>query len=141
MAIQQVWPGSDSFTVWATAALGETVAACGPPLAFLVYAVVVVGRYSCILEHDADLDACLADNGQWDWQRADHFARALIAVCGGHRAGFFTDWLHPSLPSRLRFLERAAAEGAWISAFRRRLRWTNSALAAAYAVIAVSFAA
>jgi STE24 endopeptidase len=134
LAIKRVWPEVESLSRWLTVpgTTAQIFSAIAPPLAMLLYALIVVGRYSRALEHDADLDACLNDNGRFDQNLAADFRHALIAVCGGSRTDFLTEWLHPSLTARLNFLQRAANDTACTTAFRQRLSWLATAIGALY---------
>src|SRR5205823_8853048 len=84
-AIKAHWPHVDSHVNSLVPWLDLSAAASMPILvavAMLLYALLVVGSYSRLLEHDADLDACLTDDGQFDRDAADDFCRALMTLCG-----------------------------------------------------------
>jgi Zn-dependent protease with chaperone function len=98
----------------------------------LVYAVVVVGWYSRLLEHDADLDACQTERGHFEPAAADHFSQALITLYGRSSESRLGEWLHPSLRQRLEVIRRAADEPAFAAAFRRRLWWIAATIVAAH---------
>ena len=141
LAINQVWPHLDAALHYAMVAAGwpaPLVTAVMLPVCMLAYAVIVVGWYSRLLEHEADLAACLADDGQFDSLRAADFGRALVLLIGRSRESRLGQWLHPSLPDRLQFL-RGAMESASRCAFERRLVWIKLSIAAGYlAALAVA---
>lgn len=99
------------------------------PAGMLVYAWLVVGRYSRLLEHEADLEACLTEGGRFDPWVAEDLADALRVVVGREEEGWINSWLHPSLADRLAFLVHAQQDPAFITRFRRRLRGVAMALA------------
>jgi Zn-dependent protease with chaperone function len=100
----------------------QLAAAIGVPLALLAYAVIVVGWFSRLLEHDADLDACLAADGRIDKFAVDDFCSALTTLCGRSRESRFSQWLHPPVAQRVVFLERALIEPSQAAPSRRRMR-------------------
>ena len=135
-ALAHVWPEVATAVPLLLGSLGidaKMAAAIGIPLAMLVYAVVVVGWYSRLLEHDADLDACLTNDGRFDAEAASDFCRALITICGKSRESRLGEWLHPSLRQRLAAIRSAADDATFIPRFRRRLGCVAGAIAAAYA--------
>ena len=100
---------------------GRFLAVAALPVGMLIYAIVVVGWYSRLLEHDADLDACLNEAGQFDPEAARHFVSCSATLLGRSSESRITQWMHPSFHERLRFIERAAAASCFGQAFRRRL--------------------
>lgn len=138
VAAGRIWPGGE--LPWENTELAELlptgIGALTLPFAMMVFTVVIVGRYSKLLEYDADLEACLGDNGQHDPQRAADFCRALCKVCGGSSADCFSNWLHPSLDKRLHFLARVELEQRAADGLRRALRGLALAMAAAYGIAA-----
>jgi hypothetical protein len=108
------------------------LAAAIVPLAMLAYAVLAIGWYSRLLEHEADLDACTAEGGRIDPLLAGDFRRALITLIGPAREPLAARWMHPGLQSRLALIDRAAAEPRFASRFRARLQWIALAIAGLY---------
>jgi hypothetical protein len=75
MTVRQILPGLEGVIAAELATHGialKTAASFGLPVVMLVYAVVVVGWYSRLLEHDADLDACLTERGSFEPAAAVH---------------------------------------------------------------------
>jgi Zn-dependent protease with chaperone function len=89
-------------------------------------AVVALGRYSRLLEHDADL--CVWETGQGATFLATMDRISYLSHDRRQRA----TWLHPSTASRMHLLQRALhdPQAAW--AFRRRVRVANALLLAAW---------
>jgi Zn-dependent protease with chaperone function len=114
----------------------EALAPYALPMGMLVYAVVVVGWYSRLLEHDADLEACLTD-GRFEPLAADDFRRALVRLRGGRREPRWLAWLHPTLEQRLAFLQRAEESPAATAGFRRWLAAFVAGIGLLYAACAV----
>jgi Zn-dependent protease with chaperone function len=102
------------------------------PLGFLAYAVAVVGWYSRLLEHDADLDACLDDSGRVDALLAADFCTALITLCGRGQESWLSQWLHPSVQRRVDFVRNVIANPSFVVGFRRKLLIIAMAIAAFY---------
>jgi Zn-dependent protease with chaperone function len=104
------------------------------PAALLLYAVAVVGGYSRLLEHDADLDSALVEHsGAADAVMAASLGSALVTICGRGRASLLSNWLHPSTDARIQFLGNAIASRNFTQTFRARLWWLGIALATLYA--------
>lgn len=103
------------------------------PLGMLIYAVVALGWYSRLLEHDADLDACLTDEGTIDRRLMNHFARALWTLCGRGHESWLTQWLHPPVGARLQFVRRVVDDPGYAASFRRRLAAITAAIALLFA--------
>ncbi len=85
-------------------------------------AVLALGRYSRLLEHDADL--CVFDAGQ-----AETFITTidrLSHLCHDRRER--ATWLHPSTAARVHLLQRALHDPLVAQAFRRRVRLVNRML-------------
>lgn len=114
------------------------------PAMVVVYAVVVVGGYSRLLEHDADLavilrtghDGIHAPNGTFHGPRQDNplvdeavgaeaacaaFIAALTKVSGGATESRLGQWLHPPLDCRIAFLRQVVRSPAAGWHFQRRL--------------------
>jgi Zn-dependent protease with chaperone function len=126
MAMKQAWPAIDLGLETAVESLGirpQLAAAFGVPLAMLAYPMVIVGWYSRLLEHDADLDACLTEFGQFDPHLADVFCSALTTLCGRSREGRFRQWLHPPVFERVQFLKRATIDRRHVATSRWRFTW------------------
>jgi Zn-dependent protease with chaperone function len=89
-------------------------------------AVLALGRYSRLLEHDADL--CVFDAGQ-----AETFITTidrLSHLCNDRRQR--ASWLHPSTAARVHLLQRALDDSLVARAFRRRVRLVNRMLLVAW---------
>ena len=106
------------------------------PLGMLVYALLAVGRFSRFLEHDADLDACFDDQGRLDSTCADDFCSALTTLCGSGRESRLSQWLHPSVVERVKFLRAATLEPDCATAFRWRLPIVAAVIVALYVAAA-----
>jgi len=102
------------------------------PTALAAYVILVVGRYSRWLEHDADLATCVWPGGQVDRAAAESFARALIKIVGRGRESRWSLWLHPSALSRIAILGQAIADPAWPARYRRRLTWVAAIMVTLY---------
>jgi Zn-dependent protease with chaperone function len=88
----------------------------------LGFAVMALGWYSRLLEHDADL--CVYDAGQ-----AETFIATidrLAYLC--HERRQRATWLHPSTVARVHLLQRALLNPGVAHGFRRRVAWFNGAL-------------
>ena len=134
-AFKSAWPGIDATVESAIAARGwsaEALTALVLPAAMLGYALVVVGWYSRVLEHDADLAACQDDDGRFDAGRAADFCRALVRLVGRSRESRLGQWLHPCLAGRLAFLRAMAESPQRKLSFRRRLILIAAAIGACY---------
>lgn len=107
------------------------------PAGLAAYAVLVVGRYSKWLEHEADLATCIAPEGQVDRAAAECFARALVKIVGRGRTSRWAEWLHPPVQQRLAVLALAVADPQAAVRFRRRLKWVAWAIGGLYAALAV----
>lgn len=139
-AIKTAWPAIDTMVSQRIEGLGlssSLLASTLIPLAMLVYAVVVVGWYSRLLEHDADLEACLDSRGAIDAPATADFVHALTRLLGSGPESRLAQWLHPSLAQRLRFLQRAANEPQFATPFRQRLKWIAVSIAGLYLLAAV----
>jgi Zn-dependent protease with chaperone function len=139
IAIKHVWPGAETVAGNALSTIGlrgATVAAFVVPLGLLAYAVVVLGWYSRLLEHDADLDACLDDNGQINVTLAVDFCSALITLCGRGSDSWLSRWLHPPLDARIAFVRRVISDPTAAPAFRRRLALIASSIILLFAAAA-----
>jgi len=132
MALEHAWPGLEAWQAGPASALVI-------PFAMLAYAVIVVGWYSRLLEHDADLDACLSADGEVDQTAAANLCGALIAVCGGSDGGWL-QWLHPSLEKRLRFLREIVHRPETGTKLRRQLWRIGAVIALAHLMAAILLA-
>src|SRR5262249_47324675 len=124
MALKQVFPSLDSQIASSFASIGLSpshASAVALPLSLLAYAVIVVGWYSRLLEHDADIDACLGDNNHFDRRSAADFCTALITLCGDGSESWFSRWLHPPVSARVELLNRIAFHPAITVELRRRM--------------------
>lgn len=97
------------------------------PALAMAYAAVALGRYSRILEHDADL--CVHDLGKTEAFCAT--LDRLSYLASDHRRR--STWLHPSTVSRIHLLQRALRDPAVADTFRRRLHGFNLALVSLWA--------
>jgi len=102
------------------------------PLSLLAYAVIVVGWYSRLLEHDADIDACLDQSGSFDPGSAADFCTALQVVCGDGHESWFSRWLHPPVSARIELLNGIAFHPALAVAIRRRMTTVAAAIVLLY---------
>ena len=96
------------------------------PLATLISATILLGWYSRLLEHDADL--CVLHTG-----RAEHFVAALERLClltGGRRHQ--RSWLHPSTARRLDLLVRTMSDPLVATHHHRLVNNVTVLLAAAW---------
>ena len=140
VGIREAWPAGERLLAEQLAAVGinlKSAASFAIPAGMLAYAVVVVGWYSRLLEHDADLDACLSERGQFEPSAADDFCRALVTLYGRSHESWLGEWLHPTLRQRLAFVQNAAEDTAFSAKFRRRLALITGAMAAGYALAAM----
>jgi Zn-dependent protease with chaperone function len=138
LAARHIWPELPSAAALLAESLGPAgrlASAVAMPLAMLAYAVVVVGWYSRLLEHDADLEACLDDGGQFDRAAAEHFVTALASLSGGGDESRLSRWMHPAFVERLHFIERVANQPLVGRRFRRRL-WSVAAALTGFYVLA-----
>ena len=110
------------------------------PLLVAGYAIVAVGRYSRLLEHDADL-AVIWRAGLLDSSAGDDLLRALEKLIGSGRESRIAQWLHPSLAERQAFLARAIADDSYRLHFRRRLKRFAWLLVASFVISGVAIAA
>jgi STE24 endopeptidase len=140
LSIKQAWPEVSSIAESLFASVGiraEFAASFGIPLGLLAYTVVVVGWYSRLLEHDADLDACNTNCGQLDPLATRDFCTALTTLCGRSRESRISQWSHPSVVARVEFLQRAMTTPNLAVAFRRRTSGVAVAIASLYVVAAI----
>lgn len=121
LAIKQAFPATEIMLNNALTEIGFSLsnpAALVLPLGLLLYTAIVVGWYSRMLEHDADLDACLNDRGHFDLTQATDFCSALILLCGDGHESRVGQWLHPATSARVELLYSIAAEPTRALAFR-----------------------
>lgn len=141
MAIDYHWPHFADMLRDRTASLGlhpQLFTSLFLPLGMLVYALAVVGWYSRLLEHDADFDACLDDAHQFDRDLAIDFSSALERLTIGSSESRLAQWLHPSVKTRLAFIDDGAQNPSAIIAFRRRLTFLAAAICLFYLAAAIS---
>jgi Zn-dependent protease with chaperone function len=102
------------------------------PAIVVLYAVTVVGSYSRLLEHDADLEAIYNQaEGQPDEAACADFIAALTKVSGGVAESRLGQWLHPPLNRRIGLLRHVIRQPAAGYRFQRRLNhiaWLLTAL-------------
>lgn len=139
MAIKHIWPAAETTAMDALTAIGlrgTAMAALVIPLGLLTYAVIVLGWYSRLLEHDADLDACCDDQGHIDAALAKEFCTALVILCGRGSESWLSRWLHPPLDARIAFARRVITDQNAARTFRRKLTLINFAILALFATAA-----
>jgi Zn-dependent protease with chaperone function len=92
----------------------------------MAYAVIALGRYSRLLEFDADI--CVYQAGH-----APEFVAALwkLSALSGTSTERST-WLHPSSSQRMQRLRRAISEPHQAAQFRRRVNRVNLAVFSAF---------
>ena len=99
----------------------------------LAMAVLALGRYSRLLEHDADL--CVLDAGQAETFMAT--IDRLSYLCHDRRQR--STWLHPSTVARVHLLRRALQDpAAWPARFAGECRWINRLLLVAWILAPVA---
>ena len=139
LAIKNAWPTVDAPLEWLLTAAGvdgkRWLVLC-LPLGMLAYALVAVGRFSRFLEHDADLDACYDDQGRLNQTCADDFCSALTTLCGSGRESRLSQWLHPLVVERVKFLRVAMLSPDCAAAFRWRLPVAATVIVALYVAAA-----
>jgi Zn-dependent protease with chaperone function len=96
------------------------------PALTITYTVFTLGRFSRLLEHDADL--AVVEQGH-----AASFCTTLdrISYITNERRDRRT-WLHPSTAARVHFLQRAVHDPFFAARFRRRLDLLSMTLLAAW---------
>jgi Zn-dependent protease with chaperone function len=135
LAIKNVWPEAESMVEsWCVAAgvRPELVAVFGIPLGLLTYVVLVLGWFSRLLEHDADIDAVLGADSKFCPLAARDFCSALAAVCGPGGESWLNQWLHPPVHQRLGMLRRLADAPSLATRLRLRLRILTIAVAVCF---------
>jgi Zn-dependent protease with chaperone function len=103
---------------------------------YAIYAFAALGWLSRAMEHDADLFACRADlkrGSRLSPDATQEYCGALTKLCAdsGGDSGR-SDWLHPSLRSRIDLLQSCLADGSRVASFERefaRRKWTLAAIA------------
>jgi hypothetical protein len=98
----------------------------------LVYALVVVGWYSRVLEHDADVDACLNREKRMDSALAADFCSALQSLSTGVVESRFSQWLHPPMDKRVTLVQRLLERPWELSKTRACVPFMAAALAVLY---------
>jgi Zn-dependent protease with chaperone function len=140
MALDHAWPGLSEELKALAASLGvrpQLAAALLLPVGMLGYALAVVGWYSRLLEHDADLDACLDDSRRVDAALAEDFCAALETLCAGSTESRLSQWLHPPVAKRLDMVRRAITKPEVIAAFRRAGTFVAAGMAILYVLAGV----
>ena len=138
MAAQQVCPGvlADFSARLSYAGITEPLQmSLLLPLALAAYTIVVVGTYSRLLEHDADLATCVWPGGQIDRAAAESFARALVKIVGRGRESRWSLWLHPSAAAQLTVLAQALVDPSSAARYRRLLARIALLVVLAYATV------
>lgn len=141
MAVAAVAPGLSPRLDASLAGLGISAAlqtSLVLPAVLAAYAILVVGRYSKWLEHEADLAAATSADGTINRDAAEALARALVKIVGRGPSSRLREWLHPPLTERLAVLALAVADPSAATRFRSRLRRVAWALAAIYAGAAIA---
>jgi STE24 endopeptidase len=136
LAIEHACPEVLAVPQFALLSLGirpQLFAALAMPLGMLAYALVVVGWYSRLLEHDADLDACQPEAVPADRDLVEDFCTALETLCGGLRENRFSQWLHPPATTRVAFIRRLIHDPAETTAFRARFQFLAGGILLLYA--------
>lgn len=139
MAIKHVWPAVETTAMELLTITGlraTAVAALLIPLSLLAYAVIVLGWYSRLLEHDADLDACQDNSGRINVTLATDFCTALVTLCGRGAESWLSRWLHPPLDARIAFVRRVITDSSAGPAFRFRLAALAASIVGLFAAAA-----
>jgi len=85
-----------------------------------LYAFIVFGYYSRLLEHQADLFACRALDAKSGRSAVETYARALEKLAAGNGQGRNTGgWQHASIARRVRFLDQLSLAPIRELRFRR----------------------
>jgi Zn-dependent protease with chaperone function len=98
-----------------------------PAVVIGIYVLVTLGWYSRLLEHQADLWACaqLQESGASSQERhaaVATYVSALASLAQSSHAGHRQrGWLHPSLQSRIEFLQSHAKDTIRTNGFQRRV--------------------
>jgi STE24 endopeptidase len=144
IAATAVVPGLSPWLDTSLAALGIPAAlqtSLVLPAVLAAYAILVVGRYSKWLEHEADLTAATSADGTIDRAAAEALARALVKIVGRGPSSRLREWLHPPITERLAVLALAVADPTAPRRFRHRLRCVTWAMGAIYAGAAIALLA
>ncbi len=99
------------------------------------YAVLALGHYSRMLEHDADLSVYEDGQGETFCATIDRLSYL------SHDRRQRRTWLHPSTVSRVHLLQRALLDPTVATRFRRRVDRFNFALAATWILTPIVLAA
>jgi len=95
-----------------------------------LYVGVVFGRFSRLLEHQADLFACRHLDAQADRSPVDVFGEALTKLAEHSGAGTKRGtWQHASVAERIGVLRRLLADAAAERLFQRQIGWLAAILA------------
>jgi STE24 endopeptidase len=140
LAMKQAFPSVEPQPASATTALSVWSGQMAPaavPVALFAYAVIVVGWYSRLLEHDADVDACLDEKGRFDKGASADFCSALMTLCSSSAESWFSRWLHPSLRARVELLNRIAVREEIASQMRRQTHAIAAVLVLFYVAVGV----
>ena len=119
---------ADLVTRWQVGSVGDAALPGHLVLAGFTFALATfaLGRYSRLLEHDADL--CVFEVG-----RAETFIAAidrLSFLCDDRRQR--ATWLHPSTAARVQLLQRALGDPQTAREFRARVERVNRLLISAW---------
>ncbi|MBN2291100.1 MAG: M48 family metalloprotease [Pirellulales bacterium] len=97
---------------------------------FGVYAIVIFGMFSRMLEKQADLFGCRILTEEFGHKSVDIYVRALekLGIASGNRHCW--SWQHGSIAERVEFLSKTAQSPQSVLCFFRRIRVLSSMLAA-----------
>jgi hypothetical protein len=105
---------------------GSLLHTLAPAIGTIAYAVLTLGSYSRLLEHDADL--CTLDAGL-----GNTFLATIDRLSYLNRdARDRPTWLHPSVIARLHLLQRALHDPRVATHFRARVRRVHAAVLAGW---------
>lgn len=94
------------------------------PALTVAYAVIALGRYSRLLEHDADLQVHDAGHAEVFCTTLDRLS--YLSNDNRHRHS----WLHPSTAARVHLLQLSIRDAGVAQAFRRRVNRLNATVIA-----------
>ena len=119
---------SDLCSRWISQGCGDPLIANAVviPALTILYSVIALGKYSRLLEHDADLQVYATGNAEVFCMTLD---RLSYLTNDRRQRG---SWLHPSTASRVHLLQQALRDRSTADRFRRRVDYINSALIAAW---------
>lgn len=95
------------------------------PTMYVVYLVAILGWISRTMEHDADIGACLRDDGHGVEELNDDaigsFSNALLKISSVQNTSVTKkSWMHPSILERFEFLRAIRKDKTLINRFRQR---------------------